>query len=90
MGGFSRVRSTSVRIWFAVGASAALCLVLAAPAQAVASAPKANGAKGSDVVPLCGQAPKGQSRCFALRRTDVTALDAALPADRHEWSNRTS
>lgn len=56
-----------------VAAVALAALGAQAPAHAQAISTRAAAAsKGADVAPLCASAEKGQFRCFALRRTDLT------------------
>ena len=86
MSAFRRVRSAGLSLTMAVITAGAVGLALAGPAQAAtqsaakAVASKGSAVKGADAVPLCGDAPKGQARCFALRRTDVAARKGAQPS----------
>src|SRR5262249_38930125 len=57
-----------------------LSLGLVAPAASSTTGASSSAASSTrDVEAMCGTAPKGYARCFALRRTDITPSRAAAP-----------
>jgi hypothetical protein len=76
------------RTWLLTGALVLATAVLGLPAAATAAPAKGGTATPAgtasakhNVVAVCGTAKKGQSACFALRRTDVAATRGLRPAD---------
>src|SRR5262249_45414806 len=64
------------RLFAALVVAATALFGLSVPAVAAPQAP----AKSADVVPLCGTPKKGEAKCFALRRVDLTGRKGLKPA----------
>jgi N-acetylneuraminic acid mutarotase len=76
------------RTWLLTGALVVATAVLGLPAAATAAPAKGGSATPAgaasakhNVVALCGTPRKGQSACFALRRTDIAPTRGLRPAD---------
>ncbi|WP_345630807.1 carboxypeptidase regulatory-like domain-containing protein [Rugosimonospora acidiphila] len=76
------------RTWLLTGALVMATAVLglpaaanAAPAKGGAATPAGTASAKQNVVAVCGTPKKGQSACFALRRTDLAPTRGLRPAD---------
>ncbi len=77
---FARTGSTRRGLFAAATVIAASSLGFVAPAAASPPGASSPGAStGQDVQALCGAAPEGKARCFALRRTDIAPHKGAAP-----------
>src|SRR5215468_6257079 len=74
-----RIRPIGRGVVTAAAAIAMLGLGFAAPAVSSPLGASSTAVSSKDVQPLCGAAPAGKARCFALRRIDITAHRGAVP-----------